>query len=130
MLTHGPVTRSNRHQVMPPRPLSSSTLPPAPELSDAEWRHVQQVLRLVRDSATPRTGCHDGAWRRGLARIGQIVPSLRQSRPPRVAPEVQSLYNFLQESARNGPALDELASQLEQHGFSPAQIAAMVLIAG
>lgn len=130
MLTHGAVTRSNRQQVMPPRPLSLSALPPEPALSAAEWQGVQRALRQVRDSATPRVGHHDGAWHRGLARIGQIVPGLRQSRPPRVAPEVQSLHDFLHESARKGPGLDELASQLEQHGFSRAQIAAMVLIAG
>jgi hypothetical protein len=40
------------------------------------------------------------------------------------------LRDVLCESARHGPAVDRLAEQLERQGYSPAQIAALTLIAG
>ena len=109
--------------------LSPAALPPMPALSDAEWRDVQRALQKLCDDARVHGGLRAGAWQRGLARISQILPGSGRT-AQRIAPEVQSLKDFLHKRARHGPARDHLASQLEQHGFSPAQIAALELIAG
>jgi hypothetical protein len=98
-------------------------------LSAGEWRDVQRALRAVQDSACPR-GEKPGPWQRGLARIGRIMPVLRTRDLPAVTPELAPLRDFLCESARHGPAVDRLAEQLERQGYSPAQIAALTLIAG
>ena len=100
-----------------------------PALSDAEWRGVQRALLKVCADARGHGGLRAGAWQRGLARLGRILPGSGRT-PRQVAPEVQSLKDFLHERARRSPARDHLASQLQQHGFSPAQIAALELIAG
>jgi hypothetical protein len=100
-----------------------------PVLSPGEWRDVQRALRAVQDSTCPK-GEQPGAWRRGLARIGQVMPVLRARAPHPVAPELEPLRDFLCESARHGPAVNELANRLEHQGYSPAQIAALTLIAG
>jgi hypothetical protein len=102
---------------------------PMPVLSPGEWRDVQRALRAVQDSACPG-GEQPGPWRRGLARLGQIMPVLRTRASRPVAPELEPLRDFLCESARHGPAVHELADRLEHQGYSPAQIAALTLIAG
>jgi hypothetical protein len=114
---------------MPLRSASSPALPPMPDLSDAEWRDVQRALHEVCDDARANRGALARSGPRGLLRIGRIFPTSRQAAPG-VAPQVQSLKDFLHARVRHGVARDRLASQLEQHGFSPAQIAALELIAG
>ena len=115
---------------MPQRKAHPSPLPPTmPDLTAGEWRDVQRALRAVQGSACPG-GEHPGPFHRGLARIGRMVPGLRTWRAHDVAPELEPLRDFLCESARHGPADDELAHRLEGQGFSPAQIAALTLIAG
>lgn len=96
---------------------------PMPDLSDAEWRDVQRALHELCGEARAADGP------RGFARIGRLLPGFRRSAPG-IAPQVQSLKDFLHARARHGAARDHLASQLQQHGFSPAQIAALELIAG
>lgn len=101
---------------------------PSLALSAGEWRDVQRALRAVQGSACPQ-GELPGPWRRGLARVKHIVPALR--RPSQaVAPELAPLRDFLCESARHGPDVDRLAEALAQQGYTPAQIAALTLIAG
>ena len=107
-------------------PLRAMHLPSAPALSAGEWRAVQQALRAVQDSPCPQ-GERPGPWRRGLARIGRIM---HPHTPPVVAPELAPLRDFLCESARHGPRLEKLAEALERQGYTPAQIAALSLIAG
>ena len=109
--------------LLPPVPLS------IPALSAGEWRDVQRAIRAVQDGKCPH-GERPGPWHRGLARIGRFMPVLRPRTAPAVAPELEPLREFLCESARHGPAVDELAEQLERQGYSPAQIAALTLIAG
>jgi len=114
---------------MSPRTQHHSAPVAMPVLSAGEWRDVQRALRAVQDSTCPK-GEQPGAWRRGLARIGQVMPVLRNRAPQPVAPELEPLRDFLCESARHGPAVNELANRLEHQGYSPAQIAALTLIAG
>jgi len=125
-----PPARKAPRPIMPHRNAPHHALPPTmPDLTAGEWRDVQRALRAVQDSACPN-GEHPGPWHRGLARIGRMVPGLR-ARPSRdVAPELAPLRDYLCESARHGPAVDELAERLERQGFSPAQIAALAFIAG
>jgi hypothetical protein len=105
--------------------------PPAamPHLSAGEWRGVQAALRAVAGHGCT-AGEMPGPLHRGLRRIGRIVPGLRARLPGAVAPELEPLRDFLCESARHGPAVGELAEQLERQGYSPAQIAALSFIAG
>jgi len=102
---------------------------PMPVLTPGEWRDVQRALRAVQGSVCPR-GEHPGPWQRGLAQLGRIVPSLRAGPSRAVTPELEPLRDFLCESARHGPAVHQLAGQLERQGYSTAQIAALQLIAG
>jgi hypothetical protein len=99
-----------------------------PSLTSREWRDVQRALRAVQGSVCQNE--HSGRLHRSLARIGQIVPGLRARQPNEVAPELEPLRDFLCESARHGPKLGKLAEQLEQQGYSSAQIAALSFIAG
>ena len=115
---------------MPFRSLTPST-PTAimPSLTPHEWRDVQRAVRAVQDSTCPN-GEQPGAWRRGLARLSQIMPVLRTRTTRPVAPELEPLRDFLCESARHGPQVDKLAELLERQGYTPAQIAALSFIAG
>ncbi|WP_353227130.1 hypothetical protein [Novosphingobium sp.] len=102
--------------------------PPIPTLSPGEWRGVQRALRAVEGLR-----CGDqqsGPVRRGLAKIRRIVPGMRVAVAPEVAADLAPLRDFLCESARHGPDVDALAGRLEQQGYSPAQIAALSMIAG
>jgi hypothetical protein len=97
-----------------------------PALTSGEWHDVQRALRSVEGIGCAR-GERPGPLVRGIARISQFV----RHRPAQtVAPELQPLRDFLCESARHGPAVDELAERLQHNGFSPAQIAALSFIAG
>ncbi len=106
-----------------------SALAPVPALSTGEWRAVQNALRAVHGSSC-NGGEHPGPLQRGLARIGRIMPVLRPRPTHAVAPEHEPLRDFLCESARHGPAVDDLAQALKRQGYSQAQIAALTLIAG
>jgi len=99
---------------------------PLPPLSAGEWLGVQRALRAVGDGACAH-GEAPGPLRRGIARI---MPRLHARRTSAAAPELQPLRDFLCETARHGPAVDALAQRLESLGYSPAQIAALALIAG
>jgi len=100
-----------------------------PNLTSREWRDVQRALRAVQGSVCPH-GELPGRWHRSLARLGQIVPGLRARQPNEVSPELEPLREFLCESARHGPKVGKLAEQLEQQGYTSAQIAALSFIAG
>jgi hypothetical protein len=115
---------------MPFRSLPTATPSFAmPNLTSREWRDVQRAVRAVQGSACPH-GELPGRWHRGLARISQIMPGLRTRETQVVSPELEPLRDFLCESARHGPKVDILAEQLEQQGYSSAQIAALSFIAG
>jgi hypothetical protein len=100
-----------------------------PSLTTGEWRDVQSALRAVQSSPCPH-GAQPGPLHRSLARIGRFVPGLRARPVDQVSPELQPLRDFLCESARHGPRLNQLAERLEHQGYSPAQIAALTFIAG
>ncbi len=102
---------------------------PLPSLTSGEWRDVQAAVRAVQHSACPHAQ-YPGALHRSLARIGRLMPGVRARNAAPVSPELEPLRDFLCESARHGPHLDELAEQLEHQGYSPAQIAALSFIAG
>ncbi len=100
-----------------------------PALSAGEWRDVQRAVRAVQNSPCLH-GENPGALVRGLARIGRIVPGFRSRAGQDLSPELTPLRDFLCESARHGPAVDQLAERLASQGYSAAQIAALTFIAG
>ncbi len=113
---------------------AASTQSSAPNLTTGEWRDVQRALRAVQDIPCA-PGERPGPLHRGLARIGHYVPTLRRrpanesAREP-VPAQYREVREFLCESARHGPAVDQLAVRLQGQGYTPAQIAALTLIAG
>ena len=105
-----------------------------PMLTTGEWRDVQRALRAVQDIPCGQ-GERPGPLHRGLAQIGRFVPTFRrrlrhEHARDALSPHNRELRDFLCESARHGPAVDQLAVRLQGQGYTPAQIAALSLIAG
>jgi hypothetical protein len=89
-----------------------------PTLTASEWRDVQAAVRAIEAQCDHR---RSGVWR-GLARLIRPRPAAND--------DGDTLQRFLCAGARHDNHADDLARQLEQRGFSPAQIAAVALIAG
>lgn len=100
-----------------------------PQLSAHEWHEVQQALRTMARHDGP---CSErpGPLRRGLSKVGNLVPGLRARPLAPVPAELLPLRDFLCETERHGAHVAEKAHALQAQGYSTAQIAAMALIAG